>query len=364
MIVEQSNISMSSSYTQTQQYEKSEALTVNVSSGTNGSESGAAPVNDRTSGDSVAISSEAMSALSFNSDMSTTSTSASDNGDTLLNGDVKWMIVKLILEKLTGRKIDLKSIQGIIDAQNIRVGQDAPTAQQGPTSQQAPTAPPSVSVSYNSTETYSEQQNVSYNAAGVIKTADGKDINFSVDLSLSREFTQQNNINLSAGIGVRHDPLVVNFAGNAAQLTDKTYAFDLNSNGQTENIHFTGSDSGFLALDKNANGIIDRGSELFGPSTGNGFSELAQYDADHNGWIDENDPVYNALSVWSKDATGHDKLHSLKALGIGAIDLAALSTNFGYKDETNKLLGQLKSTGIFLKDSGTAGTIQQIDLVT
>ncbi|MBF0457414.1 MAG: hypothetical protein HQK99_05925 [Nitrospirae bacterium] len=358
MIVEQSNVSMSSSYSQTQQYEKSEALTVSDGGGTGRSESGTAQANVNPLGDTVAISSEAMSALSFNSDMSsTTSTSASNNGDTFLTGDVKWMIVKLILEKLTGRKIDLKSIQGIMDAQNVRVGQDAASAQ-------APAPPPAVSVSYNSTETYSEQQNMAYNAAGVIKTADGKDINFSVDLSLSREFTQQNNINLSAGNGVRHDPLVVNFGGNAAQLTDKTYAFDLNGNGQTENIHFTGTDSGFLALDKNANGIIDNGSELFGPSTGNGFSELARYDADHNGWIDENDPVYNALSVWSKDAAGHDKLHSLKALGLGAIDLSALSTNFGYKDQTNKLMGQLKSTGIFLKDSGTAGTIQQIDLVT
>ncbi|MBF0487646.1 MAG: VCBS repeat-containing protein [Nitrospirae bacterium] len=351
MIVEQSNIGMSSAYTQTQQYDKTESLTVRVGRAPGSPESAAASANARPIGDSVAISEQAMNVLSLNSDA--TKSSDSGNEDILLSGDIKELIVKLILEKLTGKKIDLKSIKGIMGAKNIRVGQNAVPPQQ------------SVAVSYSSSETYTENQNMTYNAAGVIKTADGKEINFSLDLSLSTEFMQQNNINLQADNGVKkQDPLVVNFSGTAAQLTSPTVAFDLNSDGQNENIHFTGAGSGFLALDSNGNGKIDNGSELFGPSTGNGFAELAHDDSDKNGWIDENDPVYNALSVWTKDTTGGDKLTSLKALGIGAINIGALSTNFAYKDETNKLQGQLKSTGIFLNESGAPGTIQQIDLTT
>jgi hypothetical protein len=206
---------------------------------------------------------------------------------------------------------------------------------------------------------------MAYNAGGVIKTADGKEITFSLDLTLSSEFIRQNNINLQADNGVKQDPLIVNFAGSAAQLSNPTVAFDLNNDGQNENIHFTaGGGSGFLALDTNGDGKINNGSELFGPATGNGFSELSQYDSDKNGWIDEKDPVFNALSVWTKDANGNDNLSSLKELGIGAINLGALPTNFAYKDETNKPQGQLKSTGVFLKESGAPGTIQQIDLVT
>ena len=51
--------------------------------------------------------------------------------------------------------------------------------------------------------------------------------------------------------------------------------------------------------------------------TGNGFSELAEYDSDGNGWIDENDEVYDQLKVWVKDENGKDKLY---IGGIGNAD--------------------------------------------
>ncbi|KWT95098.1 hypothetical protein [Candidatus Magnetominusculus xianensis] len=344
MIVEQSNINMSSAYKQTQSYEKTENLSIRVGTGRRAPVTGAASITI-PSRDSVAISEQAMNAHKSQSE-------DSDDEDILLTGDMKTLIIKLILEKLTGRKIDIKSIKGIIDSQNISVGQNAAPPE------------PSVDVSYSSTETYVEQQNLAYSASGVIKTADGKEIKFSMNLSLSSEFIQQNNINFHADNGVKQDPLVVNFAGNAAQLTGPTVAFDLNSDGQSKHIRFIGSGSGFLALDTNGDGVVNNGRELFGPSTGNGFSELAAFDSDNSGWIDENDPVYNALSVWTKNASADDKLSSLKELDIGAINLGVLPTNFSYKDETNKLQGQIRSTGVFLKESGAVGSIQQIDLIT
>lgn len=42
-----------------------------------------------------------------------------------------------------------------------------------------------------------------------------------------------------------------------------------------------------LSLDQNGNGEIDNGTELFGTKSGDGFADLARYDLDYNGWIDE-----------------------------------------------------------------------------
>lgn len=111
------------------------------------------------------------------------------------------------------------------------------------------------------------------------------------------------------------DPLIVNFSGTAAQLTDTKYQFDLNSDGRKDNISFVQPGSGFLAVDKNDDGKINNGKELFGPNAGNGFDELAKYDADGNQWIDESDPIFKQLKIWTKDAKGNDTfLRRKKAL--------------------------------------------------
>ena len=168
---------------------------------------------------------------------------------------------------------------------------------------------------------------------------------------------------MRAGDAVRTtDPLVLNFAGTAAQLTDQRFAFDLDADGSAEQINFAGPGSGFLVFDRNANGKVDNGRELFGPTSGDGFQELAALDGDGNGWIDENDAAYGQLQVWSRDAAGNEGLQSLAEAGVGAIALARIATPFSVKTEANELLGQIRSSGIFLQEDGTAGTIQQIDL--
>ena len=122
--------------------------------------------------------------------------------------------------------------------------------------------------------------------------------------------------------------------------------------------------AGFLAFDKNEDGKINNGTELFGAKTGNGFTELAEYDEDGNGWIDENDEIYSKLSVWIKDDTGNDKLIGLKQANVGAIYLANLSTDFSMKSERdNSHNAQLRRTGMYLTEDGMSNTIQQLDMV-
>ena len=122
--------------------------------------------------------------------------------------------------------------------------------------------------------------------------------------------------------------------------------------------------SGFLALDKNGDGKINDGSELFGTRSGNGFADLAVYDEDGNGWIDENDEIFDKLRVWSKDKDGKDVLKTLKEADVGAIYLGSTNSQFSLTDKKdNEVLGAVRSTGIYLKEStGMAGTVQQVDL--
>jgi hypothetical protein len=179
---------------------------------------------------------------------------------------------------------------------------------------------------------------------------------------MSREFAARNEVHFAAG-NAAIDPLVINFDGHAPGLTDTKYQFDLDSDGTQDQISFVEEGSGFLALDLNNDGTVNNGKELFGPNTGNGFSELEAYDSDGNDWIDESDPIYQRLRIWTKDDQGNDVLCALGQKGIGAIYLGNVATDYQMKDQTNQLQGQVASTGIYLYENGSAGTIQQIDLV-
>ena len=90
--------------------------------------------------------------------------------------------------------------------------------------------------------------------------------------------------------------------------------------------------TGFIAFDKNQNGVIDDGSELFGPQTGSGFTELSQYDEDGNGWIDENDSAYSQLSFMDFTADGEQRLRSLKDVEVGAIYLGSTQSQWDLED--------------------------------
>ena len=108
---------------------------------------------------------------------------------------------------------------------------------------------------------------------------------------------------------------------------------------------------------------MHNGNELFGPTTGDGFGELAEYDTDNNQWIDENDSIFDQLSIWTKDDERNGFLKGLEDSGIGAISLKNEDTLFNLNDSENYLLGQVQKTGIFLNEDGKVKTIQQVNFV-
>lgn len=208
-----------------------------------------------------------------------------------------------------------------------------------------------------------ESESTTFASKGLVQTADGRNIDFNVEVSMSRAFMSQIDT-LEVQEYIKTDPLMINLDTNIGSVSDQKFFFDLDSDGDEEQISFAGKGSGFLALDKNGDGKINDGFELFGTCSGDGFKDLAVYDEDGNGWIDENDSVFSKLKVWTKDENGNDYLIDLKKADVGAIYLSNADTQFSLKDDENKLNAEIKKTGIYLREStGAVGTLNHVDLV-
>lgn len=206
-----------------------------------------------------------------------------------------------------------------------------------------------------------EAEEVSFQAQGIVKTADGRTINVDINMFMSRQFVSYMGIDVETIRPI--DPLVINYGGTAASLMNDRFQFDLDMDGNLDSLAVLGEGSGFLAIDRNGDGKINDGSELFGPSTGCGFSELRKYDTDGNGWIDANDEIFDKLVVWHRDKDGNDTVFTLRELGIGAIFLGDIETEFSFKGDNNETLGIMRSTSFFLMQCGNAGTVSHIDMV-
>lgn len=208
---------------------------------------------------------------------------------------------------------------------------------------------------------YEEQENTSFSTTGTVKCADGREISFNLNVGMSRSFQSyyEETISINAAMC---DPLVINLDGNIAGLSDQTFFFDIDADGELDEVSELSAGSGYLALDKNGDGQINDGTELFGTASGNGFADLAAYDEDHNGFIDEGDAIFQKLKIWALDENGNKQLYSLTEKGVGAICLQSAATDFDLTGENDQLNGRIRNTGIFLYENGAVGSIQHVDL--
>jgi len=269
---------------------------------------------------------------------------------------LKVKLIEAFFESLTGKKLKIK-----IPVIKIKKPPGAGMAPSSPPSQ-ADGARQGWGLAFDYSREFHEQETATFSVSGTVSTGDGREIAIGLELKMSRDFTEKSGFRIRAGDAARIDPLAVNFRGGMAALTTAKYFFDLDNDGQKDQISFLQNNSGFLAIDLNGDGTINSGQELFGPNTGDGFRELAAYDQDHNCWIDENDPVFHRLRIWTKDSEGRDYLLALGETGIGAIYVGSIATPFALRGPGNKPLGEIRKTGLFLKENGTAGTIQHVDL--
>lgn len=165
-----------------------------------------------------------------------------------------------------------------------------------------------------------------------------------------------NNFNDAGNIPPPKDPLIIDLGRKGIELTslDDGVHFDLDKNGFAEKTAWIGSEDGFLALDRNENGKIDNGGELFGDqvtlkdgsTSSEGFEALAELDENGDGLIDKNDSEFANLRVWidanHNGVSETDELKTLEELGITSISL----------DHTNKSETD-SSTGTIVSESST-----------
>jgi hypothetical protein len=327
MRIMQSNVNLQAEYQQTQLVQQRQ-VRISISANNN---------------ETVARSSLAMDVVELSAQAQATQQSTYDVKEEL---PPKLALLKQLVERITGRKIRLLSLEKLHEEQVSRF----------PTTTNIRSGIISIRE-----ELFVHQQELKLNVDGALETSDGRFLHFAFTAMAHSEVIHKSSrivIN-----GQPTDPLVINMRNPLASLNDQPFWFDLNADGELDNIRFVQPGSGYLALDKNGNNQIDNGSELFGPRLGDGFAELAELDADNNGWIDENDPLFHKLLVWSRDELGQHHLNSLLDLGIGAICLQNTTAPFNWYHPHGQVLAQSASAGFFLWENGQVGSVQHLNFI-
>lgn len=168
--------------------------------------------------------------------------------------------------------------------------------------------------------------------------------------------------------GARVDPLILDLNKDGFDIETKKFGahFDLNCDGFAEKINWTRKDA-ILALDKNHNGLIDNGSEVFGDfhlladgsKAKNGFEALSQYDTNGDGVIDENDEIFDQLRLWVDEngdgVSDQGELKSLKDMHIKAINL-----NYEYVNQSTGTEALIGNVATFIYEDDTIGDIGEM----
>lgn len=172
-------------------------------------------------------------------------------------------------------------------------------------------------------------------------------------------------------------PIILDLDGDGVSTTSinaGTY-FDLRNTGHSELTGWAAPTDGLLAWDRNGNGLIDNGGELFGNFTQkadgtiakNGFEALASYDSNADGKIDASDAIWNDLKLWV-DANGNaitdtGETHALSDYGVQSLKLAYTdrgSYNINYVDDNGNYQ---QCAGAYTKTDGSTQAMNDVFFV-
>jgi hypothetical protein len=162
----------------------------------------------------------------------------------------------------------------------------------------------------------------------------------------------------------RRDPLVLDLDGDGVELVAESGAvgvmFDHDGDGIANATQWVGADDGFLVIDRNGDGVIDNGGELFGDSTPtasggtaqDGFAALADYDSNGDGAVNASDANFSQLQIWrdlNQDGVSQgNELMTLAQAGIAQLNVASTPV-------TNN--PDISATGSFIRTDGSTGTM-------
>jgi len=200
------------------------------------------------------------------------------------------------------------------------------------------------------------KQELSYQMQGEFDI-NGQHLSLDYSFYIASEKIQYNSFETTAA--ALKDPLIVQFGDQSIGEISGQESFDINQDNNMDNLPFFSGDVGYLVYDKNANNKADNGSELFGPTSGNGFNELAQLDENNNGFLDKEDSAYQQLYLWQPDK---NTWLSLADAGIEAISTQAIATPYTFYDKNDEVQAQLRNSSFAISESGRGLGVHQVDV--
>lgn len=270
------------------------------------------------------------------------STTDTKSDDGLFNAVYSIGTIKRLLEQLTGEEL-----QGWVDPAELN------RALNGTDNRAQPEQPQNQNATGVTIREWSYRyEAVSADFSGSVALDDGSNFSWSMQFAMSyEEFSYSERTEQPM-----KDPLVMSFNGRPVELSGQSSAFNLTENAKS--IQQLAQGQYYLAKDSNNNGAVDSGQELFGPTTGQGFAELATFDEDQNGLIDQQDPIWESLWLWRPEDKG---LYSLKEMGVAALSVDSIATPFSLRHK-GEVQGRLERSSIFITEDKDVGLLQQIDL--
>ncbi|VVM17220.1 Alkaline phosphatase (EC [uncultured Gammaproteobacteria bacterium] len=170
---------------------------------------------------------------------------------------------------------------------------------------------------------------------------------------------------------VIRSPLTLDLDGDGmVETTSKENSgvyFDHDNNSFAEQSGWVGKDDGLLVFDKNNNGKIDDGSELFGNNTilsngnkaANGFEALKDLDTNNDGKVDSQDSNFSSLKIW-QDKNSDGKLDKGELLSLGETGVRSLNTTYSNSNEVDSSNNAYKQQGSFTTTAGTDNKMNDV----
>lgn len=195
------------------------------------------------------------------------------------------------------------------------------------------------------------EEGYAFSARGEVQTADGRTLRLELDVSAIHREVLSSSTTLSVGAPKPKDPLVLSKTGATLDPLHPV-SFDLDGDGEAEEVASLGEGAAFLAIDRDGDGDIGDGTELFGPTTQDGFAELRALDVDGSGWVDEGDAAWSALRLFRPGEVPR----TLREANVGALAVQHLDTPFRIAG------GAIAASSVYLEEDGGVGAVQHVDL--
>ncbi len=187
---------------------------------------------------------------------------------------------------------------------------------------------------------------------------------YQLDLRFKQTTSTEERIGISLEeLGIKKvDPLVLDLGGEGIELTEagKGAIFDVTADGKLDSTAWVKGNTALLTYDRNGNGVVDNGSELFGDQNGaaHGFAELAKYDSNKDRIINILDPVFKALKLY-RDLNGDGKMSKNEFSTLSQSGIKALNLDFS-RDNTDIKGNSLILNGSFEREDGSKGQLADV----